>query len=43
MNNIYTFGDKINIFLLNMFVLIIKIRIIKSAGPTHERNVIYGS
>ncbi len=30
MNNIYTFGDEINVFLLNMFVLIIKIRIIKS-------------
>ena len=30
MNDIYTFGDEINIFLLNMFVLIIKIRIIKS-------------
>lgn len=30
MNSIYTFGDEINIFLLNMFVLIIKIRIIKS-------------
>ena len=30
MNNIYTFGGKINVFLLNMFVLIIKIRIIKS-------------
>ena len=30
MNNIYTFRGEINIFLLNMFVLIIKIRIIKS-------------